>query len=383
MENLKENRTADFTRHKSDDGVVIALKGCWALECAKTLSHVLDNAADDLGDAHAIIFDGSELEKVDTAGAIVIHNKLKDLEETGIPIRFRNFEKKHSRYFQMLENNGPQKEKVTVQEITTTYLLNRLGKAFINLLFLVRDLLHFFGQICVEIVKSVIRPSQFRFRSVVRHVHEAGIDALPIVMLMAFLISIVLAYQGVVQLRAFGAEIFTVNLTAISILREMGVLLTAIMVAGRSGSAFAAEIGVMKLNEEVDAMNTMGLSPMQILVLPRICALVIVLPVLTFFADIAGLIGGAFSIAMLVDIPLERFIEQTRNGITIWTFLTGIIKAPFFGFLIAFVATHSGMMVKGSAESVGNMTTSSVVKAIFLVIFADALFSMLFVKLGI
>ena len=184
-------------------------------------------------------------------------------------------------------------------------------------------------------------------------------------------------------MRAFGAEIFTVNLTAISILREMGVLLTAIMVAGRSGSAFAAEIGVMKLNEEVDAMNTMGLSPMQILVLPRICALVIVLPVLTFFADIAGLIGGAFSIAMLVDIPLERFIEQTRNGITIWTFLTGIIKAPFFGFLIAFVATHSGMMVKGSAESVGNMTTSSVVKAIFLVIFADALFSMLFVKLGI
>ena len=244
MENLKENRTADFTRHKSDDGVVIALKGCWDLECAKTISHVLDNAADDLGDAHAIIFDGSELEKVDTAGAIVIHNKLKDLEETGIPIRFRNFEKKHSRYFQMLENNGPQKEKVTVQEITTTYLLNRLGKAFINLLFLVRDLLHFFGQICVEIVKSVIRPSQFRFRSVVRHVHEAGIDALPIVMLMAFLISIVLAYQGVVQLRAFGAEIFTVNLTAISILREMGVLLTAIMVAGRSGSAFAAEIGL-------------------------------------------------------------------------------------------------------------------------------------------
>ncbi len=349
----------------------------------KTLSHVLDNAADDLGDAHAIIFDGSELEKVDTAGAIVIHNKLKDLEETGIPIRFRNFEKKHSRYFQMLENNGPQKEKVTVQEITTTYLLNRLGRAFINLLFLIRDLLHFFGQICVETVKSIIHPSQFRFRSVVRHVHEAGIDALPIVMLMAFLISIVLAYQGVVQLRAFGAEIFTVNLTAISILREMGVLLTAIMVAGRSGSAFAAEIGVMKLNEEVDAMNTMGLSPMQILVLPRICALVIVLPVLTFFADIAGLIGGAFSIAMLVDIPLERFIEQTRNGITIWTFLTGIIKAPFFGFLIAFVATHSGMMVKGSAESVGNMTTSSVVKAIFLVIFADALFSMLFVKLGI
>ncbi|MAQ70831.1 MAG: ABC transporter permease [Alphaproteobacteria bacterium] len=383
MQNSEDNKTASFTRHETDEGLIIELKGCWVLENAKKLPHMLDTAADDLGDASAIIFDGSELDKIDTSGAIVVHDKLKDLEETGIPIRFRNLEEKHSRYFQMLENTNPQKEKVHTPEITTVYLLNRLGEASVNLLFLIRDLLHYFGQICVEIVKSILNPSQFRLRSVVRHVHEAGIDALPIVMLMAFLISIVLAYQGVVQLRAFGAEIFTVNLTAISILREMGVLLTAIMVAGRSGSAFAAEIGVMKLNEEVDAMNTMGLNPMQILVLPRICALVIVLPVLTFFADIAGLIGGAFSIALLVDIPLERFIEQTRNGITVWTFLTGMIKAPFFGFLIAFVATHCGMMVKGSAESVGNMTTSSVVKAIFLVIFADALFSMLFVKLGI
>lgn len=241
----------------------------------------------------------------------------------------------------------------------------------------------FIGQTSYRFVKNFSSPGSFRFHSVIRHIDETGIRAMPIIGLLAILISMVISYQAATQLQKFGANIFTIDLTVISLLREMGVLITAIMVAGRSGSAFAAEIGVMKLREEVDALRTIGMDPFEVLVLPRVIALMITLPILTFIADIVGLAGGGVISMALLDIPLDQYIDRVQQVAKPTMFFVGMIKAPVFAFIIAIVGTYHGMNVSGSAESVGKLTTVSVVQSIFLVIMADALFSIIFSQVGI
>lgn len=258
-----------------------------------------------------------------------------------------------------------------------------LGRSLWGVLVLAYALIAFTGRIAVCFMANFLHPRHFRFPSIVRHIHEAGIQATPIVALLGLLMSMVISYQASVQLQKFGAAIFTIDLGVISILREMGVLITAIMVAGRSGSAFAAEIGVMKLREEVDALKTMGLDPIQVLVLPRVIALVIALPLLTVIADIIGLIGGSFMTYAMMDIPFEQYFSRAEKVATFNMFLVGMIKAPVFAFLIALIGTYQGMNVSGSAESVGRLTTVAVVQSIFLVIMADALFSIIFSVMGI
>jgi phospholipid/cholesterol/gamma-HCH transport system permease protein len=195
--------------------------------------------------------------------------------------------------------------------------------------------------------------------------------------------SMVISYQAAIQLQKFGADIFTIDLMVISLLREMGVLVTAIMVAGRSGSAFAAEIGVMKLREEVDALRTIGMDPVEVLVLPRLIALIIVLPLLTLIADMVGLAGGGVMSVLLLDISLTQYIDRAQHVATYTMFYVGMIKAPVFAFLIAVIGTYQGMNVSGSAESVGRLTTVAVVQSIFLVIMTDGLFSIIFAIMGI
>lgn len=241
----------------------------------------------------------------------------------------------------------------------------------------------FAGQIAAHMAANLLRPRHFRFPSIIRHIDETGVRALPIVVTLGFLISMVVAYQGALQLQKFGADIFTVDLTVISLLREMGVLVTAIMVAGRSGSAFAAEIGVMKLRGEIDALQTMGMNPVEVLVIPRILALIVTVPLLTFVANMAGLLGGGFMTYFLLDIPWHQYITRVDKVANFSMFFVGMIKAPVFAFLIAAIGTFQGMSATGSAESVGKMTTVSVVQSIFLVILADAVFSIIFAKLGI
>jgi len=201
---------------------------------------------------------------------------------------------------------------------------------------------------------------------------------MPIVGLLSFLIGVVMAYQGADQLRRFGAEIYTVNLLGIAILRELGVLLTAIIIAGRSGSAFTAQIGTMQVNQEIDALRTLGLDPVEVLVLPRLLGLVLTLPLLVFYADAMGLIGGALMSWATLDITIPKFLDQLRGAITEWTFWVGVLKAPFFAWIIAMIGCYEGFNVTGSAESVGRLTTQSVVESIFVVIVADAAFSILF-----
>jgi len=246
-----------------------------------------------------------------------------------------------------------------------------------------RAALEFFGRI-FTVLGGVFRSLKtLRLNSVTRFVYETGITAIPIVAMIAFLISVIVAYLGAQQLTKFGADIFVVDLVTVAVLRELAVLLTAVIVAGRSGSAFAAEIGVMQINEETDALRSMGMNPVELLIVPRVLGLMIALPLLTVVADAMGLAGGGLLSLLQLDIPWPQFVSRMKESIAPTTFWVGIIKAPVFAFLIAMVGTYRGMQVRNSARELGRLTTVAVVQAIFLVILADALFAILFVKLDI
>jgi len=230
--------------------------------------------------------------------------------------------------------------------------------------------------------RTAKNPSRLRVTPLVYHMEQVGLNAVPIVALISFLIGIVLAYQGATQLRQFGAEIFTVELVSISVLREIGILLTAIIVAGRSGSAFTAQIGSMKLHEEIDAMRTLALDPMEMLVVPRVLALILVLPMLGFISDMMGLFGGLLMCWTVLDIMPGTFIARVEEWVPLSHFWVGIIKAPFFALMIGLIGCYEGLKVEGSAESVGRLTTKSVVESIFMVIVVDAFFSVYFAEIG-
>jgi len=262
-------------------------------------------------------------------------------------------------------------------------LLVQIGKASEDAVREAGMLVTFVGQIVAALGHALAHPRRWRPASVSHHVARSGVDALPIIALMAVMISIVIGYQGVAQLRPYGGEDFTVNLVAVSVLREMAVLITAIMVAGRSGSAFTAEIGSMKARDEIEAMQVMGLDPMELLVLPRLVALVISLPLLTFFADLMGLAGGAAIAQALLQISPDQYLERVRHAVDTGDLFVGLVKAPVFAFVIAVVGCMHGLRVQGSSESVGLHTTRAVVEAIFMVIVLDGLFSILFERLGL
>jgi len=259
----------------------------------------------------------------------------------------------------------------------------RIGKAADEFFRDTRDVIGFVGRAASATLHALVRPRYLKLAAVSRQVAETGVDALPIVGLLAIMISVVIGYQGVAQLRPYGGEELTINLVAVSVLREMGVLITAIMVAGRSGSAFTAEIGVMRARQEVDALEVMGMDPIEMLVVPRVVALVITLPLLTFYADMMGLVAGAGMAQVLLHVSPLQAIDRLRLAVDVSDAFVGLVKAPVFAFFIAVIGCMHGLKVKGSAESVGRETTRAVVKSIFLVIVLDALFSILFDKLGL
>ncbi len=240
----------------------------------------------------------------------------------------------------------------------------------------------FLGAILTSFAGTLAHPSRLRLKALVRQMELVGVSSLPIIGLMSFLIGIVIAQQGAVQLQQFGAETLTVNLVGRITLRELGVLMTAIMVAGRSGSAFAAQIGTMQLTEEIDAMRTIGVSPMEALVLPRILAAVLMMPLLGFYASIMAIIGGAVIGDVMLGIPFLTFLMRVQEVVPIHDFWVGIIKAPVFGLIIALAGCYQGMQVRGNAEEVGLRTTMAVVQAIFMVIVLDAFFAVFFTEIG-
>jgi phospholipid/cholesterol/gamma-HCH transport system permease protein len=245
------------------------------------------------------------------------------------------------------------------------------------------ELLSLLGAVMAKLAGLLVRPWRLRLTSLVHHMEATGLNAAPIVSLMAFLIGVVLAFQGATQLRPFGAEVFVVDLIAISVLRELGILLTAIIVAGRSASAFTAAIGSMKMREEVDAMRTLGLDPVEVLVLPRILALIITLPILGLIADLMGLLGGATMAWINLNVSPGMFQARLLEGTDAWDYAVGLIKAPFFALIIGLIGCYEGLKVEGTAESLGRLTSRSVVLAIFMVIVVDALFSIFFAVVNI
>ena len=261
--------------------------------------------------------------------------------------------------------------------------MTELGRHVVRVTDDTRAGLAFLGRVALVTASAATSWRRLRPTAIVRHVYDTGVTAIPIVALIAFLISVVLAYLGAQQLQRFGAEIFVVDLVTIGVLRELGVLLTAIVVAGRSGSAFAAEIGAMELNEEVDALYATGVDPYELLVLPRILGLVIALPLLAVIADVIGLAGGALLCRLLLDIPITQFVDRVSESISDTTFWVGVIKAPVFAVLIGLAGTYRGLQVQGSSRELGRLTTEAVVQSIFMVILADALFAVLFMKMGI
>lgn len=238
--------------------------------------------------------------------------------------------------------------------------------------------LDFIGRVTMTQLGALTSWRRLRPISIARHVYDTGLTAIPIVSLIAFLITVIIAYIAAQYMQQYGAEIYVVDLITISVLRELAVLLTAIIVAGRSGSAFAAEIGAMKLNEEVDALHAIGVQPYEVLVLPRVVGLVIALPLLTVAADLVGLTGGALLCQWLLDMPLVLFLERAQDAIAPTTFWVGLVKAPVFAVLIALTGTYRGLQVRGSSRELGRLTTTAVVQSIFLVLLADALFAVAF-----
>lgn len=268
------------------------------------------------------------------------------------------------------------------EEATGIQVLARIGAAVDAVWLDSKQLLGFIGLILETFASSIFRPKRWRVTPMVAHIEQTGLDAAPIVALLTFLVGAVVAFLGATVLKSFGATIFTVDLVAFSFLREFGVLLTAILIAGRTASAFTAQIGSMKANEEIDAIRTLGLDPMELLVVPRVLALLVALPMLTFLAMISGIIGGGVVCAVSLGISPAMFLSLLQTDIGVQHFLVGIVKAPIFAFLIAAIGCLEGFKVSGSAESVGAHTTSSVVQSIFVVIVLDAVAALFFMEMG-
>lgn len=361
----------------------IGVKGDWTMDNAPAIERLLSKLNVHTGQYASVRMHCDGLGSIDTTGAWLLYRKFTSLESMGISASFEGFREIHFKFVKALQELNKEPCPVITERDTLLTVLHKLGETSISGLHHLAEAFTYFGRLSSTLFHGITHLKSLRFNSIVLHIRESGVKALPIVSLMAFLIAIVLVYQGAAQLRQFGAEIYTVDLVAISVLREMGVLLTSIMVAGRSGSSFAAEIGVMKLNDEVDALETIGIDPFEVLVLPRVIALIIALPIMTFVANICGLAGGALMSVAVLDISWNAYVTQLANAVTVETFFVGMIKAPVFAFIIASVGTYRGMQASGSAESVGRLTTIAVVQAAFLVILADAAFSILFEFLGI
>ncbi|MBT5051027.1 MAG: MlaE family lipid ABC transporter permease subunit [Rhodospirillaceae bacterium] len=363
-----------------DGRLVVIATGAWTIRTAPSLSEEIDRMG--ASNASSGILDLSGVEELDTAGALLVRHLHDRIAKTGMPVEMAGTHKEHATLIDRVVTAGGVKPLPTEVYNPLIALVERVGRAACDACTEAADLLYFLGVTTVSTFRSLVRPKRIRIIPVLSHIEHVGLDALPIVGLLSFLIGVVLAYQGADQLRQFGAEIFTVDLLGISIFREMGVLLTAIVIAGRSGSAFAAQIGTMQVNQEIDAMQTLGLDPVDMLVLPRIFALLISMPLLAVFADVMGLMGGGLMVILTLDVSLVQFLERLQNSISVSTYWVGIVKAPVFGFLIALTGCREGLKVTGSAESVGHHTTRAVVISIFLVIVADAFFSILFSRIG-
>jgi phospholipid/cholesterol/gamma-HCH transport system permease protein len=363
---------ADFERSDDNGEAVLRFSGNLSLACLGDLPARLETV-----EGNVARLDLREVGRMDTVGAWVVHRFARD---RGATIEGLGADEQH-----LLEQVIAAEHPIQLPPPppgSLTRALDEIGKAVINSGKTLYGLLGFMGATVLAFWHVLTHPRRFRFNATVQRFEVVGVGALGIIGLMSFLIGIVIAQQGSVQLRQFGAEIYTINLLGRLTLRELGILMTAIMIAGRSGSAFAAQIGTMKLTEEIDAMRTIGVSPMEALVLPRVFAVVFMLPLLGFYSSIISIFGGMFLCWIDLGITPVTFIQRIREVVPLTDLWVGLVKAPVFGAIIAMAGCFHGMQVEGDAEQVGQRTTTAVVQAIFLVIVLDAFFAVFFTNVG-
>jgi len=359
-------------------GMTVRCRGCW---CAADLDAAAKALEEGLAGrrAYEIAFDLSEIERIDTAGALLLQQTGRMLQGRGNRVSVQGAAPQTERVLKLTERYGHPGARFAAP---SEGLLESLGKGAAGSLQNGAGILAFFGRTFVAMLSLLFRGGRFRYRETAYQMMESAVKALGIVALTMFLVGVVVAYQSAVQLKTYGANIFIVDALGISIFRELAPMLTAIVVAGRSGSAFAAQIGVMKMTEEIDAMRTMGFDPYAFLVLPRLFALVIMMPILIFFADGFGMLGGMLIAHTELGLSTTLFIDRFAEAVAVKHFWVGIVKGPFFAVLIASIGIYRGLQVKNDTESIGINTTKSVVEAIFAVIICDALFSIVFTELG-
>jgi len=326
--------------------------------------------------------DLSGVDRIDTAGAWALAKLQKRFSEAGSRSELQGAAEAHAQLLETVRASLPQIVVEPVRPKGWNDRLEILGRRVASAGVLVAEMSGYLGIFLARLCRSLLHPREFRLTALVHHCQEVGLRAVPIVSLMAFLIGVVLAFQGSAQLRQFGAEVFVVDLIAISILRELGILLTAIIVAGRTASAFTAAIGSMKMREEIDAMRTLGIDPAMALFVPRILALLLMLPILGLIANVMGLLGGAIMSWIELGISPAMFTTRLVQDTALSHLVVGMVKAPVFALIIGIVGCHAGMKVGSNAESLGRMTSSAVVTAIFAVIVTDAMFSVFFAQIG-
>ncbi|MGE6123187.1 ABC transporter permease [Aeromonas rivipollensis] len=357
---------------------VLVLSGSWTALGMGRLTSELDSLAALAGE-HWVI-DASGIEALDTAGAWILQTLLRRLRDGAAGVELHPLRPEFARLFDALAQEAAPGPTSLPRPLSR---LESLGQGTVTLLAQGCALLAFIGECTFALAGWLAHPTRIRWRPILYNIRSAGVDALPIVGLLSFLLGIVVAYQGAAQLRLYGANIFVVDLVALSMLREFAPLITAIIVAGRSGSAYAAQIGTMAVTEEIDAMRTIGIAPLDMLVLPKALALLIALPLLTLFADLFGVLGGMLMAHIQLDVGTAEFLDRFVKTVSVTDLLIGIGKAPVFAAIIVTVGCFQGFQTKGGADSVGRQTTRSVVHSIFMVIVADALFSVAFSALDL
>lgn len=370
----------EFASETVGGSIRFRLSGSWTIDASAALERSASAMLASAKESTDAVFDLGAVERLDTAGAWLVDRSRRTLAAKGVPTKVERLTPE----FRILLAELEGRDAVAPPTGGGFWLVNLLADIGEGVVDFGKDILEgvaFLGELMASLGKLLLRPFKFRLTSLVFHIEAFAFRSVPIIALINFLVGAIVAQQGIFQLRRFGAVTFSADLIGVLILRELGVLLTSIMIAGRSGSAITAEIGSMKMREEIDALRVMGLSAMDVLVVPRLIALVVSLPMLTFIADMAAIFGGLVTGWIYGGISPVAFLHRLQAAITIQTFAVGLIKAPFMALVVGLIAAVEGLKVQGSAESLGRQVTGSVVKSIFMVIVVDGLFAMFFASI--
>ncbi|MEA1917887.1 MAG: ABC transporter permease [Campylobacterota bacterium] len=366
-----------ITLHVEDERLNISVSDNCKVQRVGEISKELKKIS--LKNIKEVVLHVEDVKEFDSSSILLFIEFYERLKKANIALHVKGATKRHLELYKLLSSVQNSEVKVTKKESLFYYI----GKYLVGIKDELKLFLNFTGESVFALIYYILHPSSIRFNSIFRHIQDAGVKALPIIFVTSFLIGVVTTFQGAVQLEKLGANMFVVDMITISLTRELAPLMTAVVVAGRSGSAYTAQLGVMKLTEEIDAMKAMGFNPYRFLVLPRIIALMVAMVLLIFVADIVGIFGGMVVAKAQLNITFSEFLDRTQDVLNIRHFYIGLIKAPFFALLIASISCFRGFQVSSSSESIGRYTTISVVNSIFLVILCDAIFSVILTKLNL